>query len=233
MPTDASAAVSDTLAQDHRARDMAQVAVFAALIAALTLVPGVPLIGSSVPFTLQTLGVTLAGAVLGPRKGALAVLVYLAMIAVGLPVASGYKGGLGVLTGPTGGYLVGFVLAAAVVGFPLAPGAAARERSQGDGGPAARLPGRHTCRVCRGSPVAGFLRRYAVQPCLAGRRPGLPHRRRHQGGYRCGCDERGCPGPAAAVPLSVCFAGGPLPRLNRPGAGAGGPVLGRRLPGRI
>lgn len=117
MPTDASAAVSDTLAQDHRARDMAQVAVFAALIAALTLVPGVPLIGSSVPFTLQTLGVTLAGAVLGPRKGALAVLVYLAMIAVGLPVASGYKGGLGVLTGPTGGYLVGFVLAAAVVGF--------------------------------------------------------------------------------------------------------------------
>lgn len=81
MPTDASAAVSDTLAQDNRARDMAQVAVFAALIAALTLVPGVPLIGSSVPFTLQTLGVTLAGAVLGPRKGALAVLVYLAMIA--------------------------------------------------------------------------------------------------------------------------------------------------------
>jgi len=61
--------------------------------------------------------VSLAGAVLGPRKGALAVLVYLAMIAVGLPVASGYKGGLGVLTGPTGGYLVGFVLAAAVVGF--------------------------------------------------------------------------------------------------------------------
>ncbi len=120
MPTDASAAVSDSFAEDNRdnrARDMAHVAVFAALIAALTLVPGVPLIGSSVPFTLQTLGVTLAGAVLGPRKGALAVLVYLAMIAVGLPVASGYKGGLGVLTGPTGGYLVGFVLAAAVVGF--------------------------------------------------------------------------------------------------------------------
>lgn len=106
-----------TVAGDHRARDIAQVAVFAALIAALTLVPGMYLFGSTVPFTLQTLGVTLAGAVLGPRKGALAVLGYLAMIAVGLPVASGYKGGLGIIAGPTGGYLVGFVLAAFVVGL--------------------------------------------------------------------------------------------------------------------
>jgi biotin transport system substrate-specific component len=80
-------------------------------------VPGIYVFGSTVPLTLQTLGVTLAGSVLGPRKGALAVLTYLAMIAVGLPVASGYKGGLGVIAGPTGGYLVGFVLAAFVVGL--------------------------------------------------------------------------------------------------------------------
>ncbi len=116
MPTHSSPSAIDT-ASDNRARDLAQVAVFAALIAALTLVPGLYLFGSTVPVTLQTLGVTLAGAVLGPRKGALAVLVYLAMIAVGLPVASGYKGGLGILAGPTGGYLVGFVLAAFVVGL--------------------------------------------------------------------------------------------------------------------
>lgn len=117
VPTHPTAPVTGPRAgADHRARDTAQIAVFAAFIAALTLVPAVYLLGGAVPLTLQTLAVTLAAAVLGPRKGALAVLVYLAMIAVGLPVGAGYSGGLGVLAGPTGGYLVGFVLAALVVG---------------------------------------------------------------------------------------------------------------------
>ncbi len=103
--------------EDSAVRDAARVAVFAALIVAFTLVPGIYLFAGTVPLTMQTLGVTLAATVLGPRRGVLAVLVYLALIAVGLPVASGFAGGLGVFAGPTGGYLVGFVPAALVIGW--------------------------------------------------------------------------------------------------------------------
>ena len=71
------------------ARDMAQIAVFAALIAALGL-PGSITVGfSGVPITLQTLGIILAGAVLGPRKGTAAVLVFLALTMIGLPLLAG------------------------------------------------------------------------------------------------------------------------------------------------
>ena len=70
-----------------------------------------------VPLTLQTLGVFFTGAVLGGRRGALALLLYLAEGAAGLPVfAGGASGGTHVL-GPTGGYLAGFVFAAGVVGL--------------------------------------------------------------------------------------------------------------------
>jgi biotin transport system substrate-specific component len=70
-----------------------------------------------VPLTLQTLGVFCTGAVLGGRRGALTLLLYLAEGAAGLPVfAGGASGGAHVL-GPTGGYLVGFVFAAGVVGL--------------------------------------------------------------------------------------------------------------------
>lgn len=98
------------------ARDLAQIAVFAALIAALTL-PGAIPIGIGVPITLQTLGVMLAGAILGARKGALAVTVYVALGLAGLPILAGGTGGLGVLVGPTGGYLLGFILGAFVIGW--------------------------------------------------------------------------------------------------------------------
>ncbi|GAA4370844.1 biotin transporter BioY [Agromyces bauzanensis] len=98
------------------ARDLAQIAVFAALIAALTL-PGTIPVGIGVPITLQTLGVMLAGAILGARKGALAVTVYVALGLAGLPILAGATGGLAVLVGPTGGYLVGFILGALVIGW--------------------------------------------------------------------------------------------------------------------
>jgi biotin transport system substrate-specific component len=106
-----------TALRDRGVRDSARVAVFAALIVALTLVPGLYLLGGAVPVTLQTLGVTLAAAVLGPWRGAAAVLVYLGLIAVGLPVGSGFRGGLALFAGPTGGFLVGFVPMAVVVGL--------------------------------------------------------------------------------------------------------------------
>lgn len=70
-----------------------------------------------VPVTGQTFGVLLVGAMLGSRRGPLSVLVYLGQGAVGLPVFAGAGGGLSVLLGPTAGYLIGFVPAAAAVGF--------------------------------------------------------------------------------------------------------------------
>lgn len=99
------------------ARDIALVATFAALIAVLALPGQLFLFGNSVPITLQTLGVMLAGSILGWKRGLLAVLVLLAMIAVGLPVAAGGRGGLAVFAGPSAGYLVGFALGAAVTGW--------------------------------------------------------------------------------------------------------------------
>jgi biotin transport system substrate-specific component len=69
-----------------------------------------------VPITLQTLFVGLAGALLGARLGALSQVIYLLIGIIGLPVFNGGKAGLGVLLGPTGGYLIGFVAGAWVIG---------------------------------------------------------------------------------------------------------------------
>jgi biotin transport system substrate-specific component len=70
-----------------------------------------------VPITGQTLGIFLVALALGARLGGLAIAAYLLEGAVGLPVYAEFKGGLSILTGPTGGYLIGFLLAGIVVGF--------------------------------------------------------------------------------------------------------------------
>lgn len=70
-----------------------------------------------VPITGQTFGVLLVGALLGSKRGALAVLVYLAQGAMGLPIFAGGMGGAARLAGPTGGYLIGFIIAAFAVGW--------------------------------------------------------------------------------------------------------------------
>ncbi|WP_345496501.1 biotin transporter BioY [Nocardia callitridis] len=96
---------------------MAQIAVFAALIAAMGL-PGAITVGfSGVPITVQTLGVILAGAVLGARKGTAAVLVFLALTMIGLPLLSGGRTGLTALAGPSAGYLVGWIPATLFIGL--------------------------------------------------------------------------------------------------------------------
>jgi biotin transport system substrate-specific component len=69
-----------------------------------------------VPFTLQTLFVILAGAVLGARTGALSQTIYLSLGAFGLPLFAGTAAGIAVFAGPTGGYLIGFLFAAFIVG---------------------------------------------------------------------------------------------------------------------
>lgn len=97
-------------------RELALVAVFAGIVAALGLVPAISAFGGAVPITAQSLGVMLAGAILGPRRGGLALVVFLALVALGLPLLAGGRGGLGVFAGPSIGYLVGFPVAAFAVG---------------------------------------------------------------------------------------------------------------------
>ena len=100
-------------------RDMAYIALLAVMMAVCSWI-SIPYV---VPFTLQTFAVFLAVGVLGGRRGTMAVLVYLLMGAVGLPVFTGFSGGIGHLLGSTGGYIVGFVFTALVMwGMERIPG---------------------------------------------------------------------------------------------------------------
>ncbi|GAA2852411.1 biotin transporter BioY [Nonomuraea rubra] len=96
---------------------LARVAVFAALIAVLGVPGTLNVFGAAVPITLQTMGVMLAGVILGSWRAALAVLVLLVLIAAGLPLAAGGRGGLGLFTGPSAGFLIGWLPGAAVTGW--------------------------------------------------------------------------------------------------------------------
>lgn len=97
--------------------DLALIAAFAALISACAYIGAIPVGGAGVPITLQTFGVMLAGCVLGPVRGFLAVSLYLLLGAIGLPVYAEHSSGLGVWSGPTVGYLIAFPFAAALAGF--------------------------------------------------------------------------------------------------------------------
>lgn len=97
--------------------DVALIAVFAGLLAAFTLAPAVPVGPLGVPITLQTLAVALCGLILGAWRGALAVLLYLAVGLAGLPVFAQGNAGLGVLARPSIGYLLAFPVAALVIGL--------------------------------------------------------------------------------------------------------------------
>lgn len=100
-----------------KTKDLAYIALFAAITAVLGLVPAIPVPAVPVPITAQTLGVMLAGAVLGARRGFLAILLFLVIVAVGLPVLAGGRGGLAVFAGPSAGFLYGWPLGALVTGL--------------------------------------------------------------------------------------------------------------------
>lgn len=102
--------------QRWNATDLGLIAVFAAIVAGSALVPGIPL-AAGVPITVQTLAVMLTGMVLGPGRGFAAVGLYTLLGLAGLPIFSGGRSGLGILAGPSAGYILGFTIAAAVVGF--------------------------------------------------------------------------------------------------------------------
>lgn len=90
-----------------KVRHMTQCALFASL---LTLCGWISIPAGDIAFTMQTFGVFLTLGLLGGKRGTAAIAVYLCMGAVGLPVFSGFRGGLGVLLGATGGYIGGFLL---------------------------------------------------------------------------------------------------------------------------
>jgi biotin transport system substrate-specific component len=92
-------------------RDMVLIALFAALIAICSWI-SVP---TTVPFTLQTFAVFVTVGLLGGKRGTLAVLVYILLGTIGVPVFAGFTGGLGILLGSTGGYIIGFLGSALVM----------------------------------------------------------------------------------------------------------------------
>jgi len=99
------------------ATDLGLIAVFAALVAASALVAAIPVGGLGVPITLQTLAVMLTGLALGPGRAFAAVGLYTLLGLAGLPIFSGGRSGLGILAGPSAGYIIAFPLAAAAVGW--------------------------------------------------------------------------------------------------------------------
>lgn len=97
-------------------QSIVQIALYAALIAALGLIPPVPFL-TGIPITAQTLGVMLAGVMLGPWRGFLSMLLFIFVVALGAPLLSGGRGGLGVFAGPTAGFAIGFPFAAFATGW--------------------------------------------------------------------------------------------------------------------
>ena len=107
---------------------MALCGLFAALMAICSLI-SIPLGFTPVPVNLATLGVFLAGGLLGKKYGTIAVTVFVLVGAVGIPVFSEFRGGFSVLAGPTGGYIIGYIVGAFLVGLlieKLLPGKTSR-----------------------------------------------------------------------------------------------------------
>ncbi|WP_231620607.1 biotin transporter BioY [Fictibacillus sp. 7GRE50] len=104
----------------HETNEKLKMSLYAALMAGITAILAqltIPL--PVVPITGQTLAIGLCATILGRKYGTLAVMIYVAMGAIGLPVFSEAKGGFMVLIGPTGGYIVGFIIAAFITGLIL------------------------------------------------------------------------------------------------------------------
>jgi biotin transport system substrate-specific component len=100
-----------------KTKNMMYVALFAAVMCVLGLLPPIPLPFTPVPITAQTLGIMLAGGILGARLGGLSIIVFLMIVAVGAPVLSGGRGGFSVFFGPSAGYLISWPVATFLIGW--------------------------------------------------------------------------------------------------------------------
>ncbi|PFD97282.1 biotin transporter BioY [Bacillus cereus] len=98
-------------------KNLVFVALFSAIMGVLGLIPPIALSVTPVPITLQSLGVMLAGGLLGSRLGALSQMVFLFVVGVGAPLLAGGRGGPGVFVSPSAGYLIGYVVGAFVIGY--------------------------------------------------------------------------------------------------------------------
>lgn len=100
--------MAEMVRQKTKTYDLVYISIFVVLIAICSWI-FIPL---TVPVTLQTFGVFMAVGLLGGKRGTLAVLVYILMGTLGIPVFSGFTGGIGIIAGTTGGYIVGFLFSA-------------------------------------------------------------------------------------------------------------------------
>lgn len=100
--------MSTVAVQRSKTYDIVYIGVFAVIMAICSWIS----IPAAVPFTLQTFGVFIAVGVLGGKRGSLSVLVFILLGAIGIPVFANFSGGIGVLAGPTGGYIIGFLFSA-------------------------------------------------------------------------------------------------------------------------
>lgn len=100
-----------------RTKDLALIALFCALMCVLGLFPRVQLPLVPAPLTSQTIGLMLAGGVLGAKRGFASIALFVVLVALGLPVLVGGAGGLGAIAGPTGGFILAYPLGALVTGW--------------------------------------------------------------------------------------------------------------------
>lgn len=99
--------------QNKNLKSIIYISLFVAIIAVCSWI-SVPL---AVPFTLQTFAISAAVCILGTKKSTISVIVYILLGAVGVPVFSGFKGGVGAILGPTGGYIIGFIFMTIISGI--------------------------------------------------------------------------------------------------------------------
>lgn len=93
---------------NKKAKDISLIALFSAIIVICSLIT----IPSAIPFTLQTFAIFLCLNILGAKKGIISILIYIFLGVIGLPVFSGFSGGIGTLLNVTGGYIIGFIFSA-------------------------------------------------------------------------------------------------------------------------
>ncbi|MDM5189284.1 biotin transporter BioY [Bacillus sp. DX4.1] len=98
-------------------KNLVFVALFSAIMGVLGLIPPIALSFTPVPITLQSLGVMMAGGLLGSRLGALSQMIFLFIVAAGAPLLAGGRGGPSVFVGPSAGYLMGYIVGAFVIGY--------------------------------------------------------------------------------------------------------------------
>lgn len=105
------------MSSSNHAKTAAYISTFAALIIVLGFIPPIPTGALGVPIVVQNLGVMIAPLLLGPRMGTLSVALFMALACTGLPILPGGRSGLVAIASPTGGFFIGYLFAALIIGW--------------------------------------------------------------------------------------------------------------------